>query len=143
MFVDAAADPERGLDDLANLVRKCRVDLGADIHVPLGGFQSPAAGKTHAAGYAFGSIDYHDGSPPAEFIVIKPTVLALESLTADVFSYSKRRASFPQQPTADQFFDESQFESYRALGESIAEACLRDTTCPQALRWSVPAQQHG
>lgn len=145
VLVDAAADPGRGLDDLANLVRKCRVDLGADILVPLEGFQSPAAGGSHCGGYAFGHIDYHDGSPLADFVVIKPTVLALKSLTADVFSYGKRHASFPQQPTADQFFDESQFESYRALGEGIAEQCLSNPACPAAVAWPLHlgAARHG
>lgn len=130
ILVDAAADPGRGLGDLANLVRKCRIDLGADVHLPLEGFQSPANSSSHSAGYAYGHIDYNDGSPQADFIVIKPTLLALKSLSADVFSYGKRHANFPQQPTADQFFDESQFESYRALGESIGELCLNDAACP-------------
>jgi hypothetical protein len=37
---------------------------------------------------------------------------------------SKRGITFPHQTTADQFFDESQFESYRRLGMHIRELCL-------------------
>lgn len=138
VLVDAAADPDRRLDDLANLARKCRVDFGADIHLPLEGFQSGAQAGAGCSGFAFGQIDYHDGSAPAALVVIKPTRLALKQLAVDVFSYGQRHASFPQQPTADQFFDESQFESYRALGESIAEDCLKNVACPPAVAWPAP-----
>jgi hypothetical protein len=34
----------------------------------------------------------------------------------DVLSYALEHADFPHQTTANQFFTESQFESYRALG---------------------------
>ena len=37
----------------------------------------------------------------------------------DVLSYAAQNPAFPNQSTADQWFDESQFESYRALGEHI------------------------
>jgi len=32
---------------------------------------------------------------------------------------------FPHHPTSDQFFDESQFESYRRLGLHVVEEILR------------------
>jgi hypothetical protein len=35
-------------------------------------------------------------------------------------------AQFPHESTADQWFDESQFESYRALGYHIADKALGD-----------------
>jgi hypothetical protein len=34
----------------------------------------------------------------------------------DVTQYSLQNGAFPQQSTADQWFDEAQFESYRRLG---------------------------
>jgi hypothetical protein len=40
---------------------------------------------------------------------------------ADVREYRERQPEFPHQSTGDQFFDESQFESYRALGQHIAD----------------------
>jgi hypothetical protein len=36
-----------------------------------------------------------------------------------VWHYAELHQTFPHQSTADQWFDELQFESYRALGESI------------------------
>ena len=38
--------------------------------------------------------------------------------------YRHRNPTFPHQTTADQFFDEDQFEAYRALGLHIAELAL-------------------
>jgi hypothetical protein len=35
---------------------------------------------------------------------------------ADSYQYFKRSETFPHESTADQFFSESQFESYRMLG---------------------------
>ena len=40
---------------------------------------------------------------------------------ADVLAYWADHDDFPHQSTADQFFEESQFESYRALGEQITQ----------------------
>ena len=38
--------------------------------------------------------------------------------------YKARHPDFPHETTADQFFDEVQFEAYRALGYVIAERTL-------------------
>ena len=43
---------------------------------------------------------------------------------ADVVAYQKARPLFPNDSTADQFYDVEQFEAYRALGASVAKrAC--------------------
>ena len=47
-------------------------------------------------------------------------------LPDDVWQYAKLQQSFPHQSTADQWFDELQFESYRALGEYIGCHATRD-----------------
>jgi hypothetical protein len=43
---------------------------------------------------------------------------------SDVLNYRSQHASFPHQTTVDQFFVESQFESYRALGFHIAQEVI-------------------
>ena len=40
---------------------------------------------------------------------------------APVLNYRSTCPAFPHESTADQFFDDAQFESYRALGVHIAE----------------------
>jgi hypothetical protein len=41
-----------------------------------------------------------------------------------VLNYRKANPDYPHQSTADQWFDEAQFESYRALGYHITKAAL-------------------
>src|SRR5260370_255296 len=52
-------------------------------------------------------------------IYIKPSLTSDEP--AAVLNYKSQYSDFPHQSTADQWFTESQFESYRALGEHIIE----------------------
>ena len=44
-----------------------------------------------------------------------------KGMSADVLAYKALNPSFPHQATADQFFDEGQFEAYRELGYQIAK----------------------
>jgi hypothetical protein len=53
---------------------------------------------------------------------VKPRVFP--GLPSDVTGYAERNITFPQQTTGDQFFDEAQWESYRALGFSLGETLL-------------------
>ena len=58
-------------------------------------------------------------------IYVKPIITGREP--SDVLHYGRANAGFPQQSTGDQFFSESQFESYRELGRNtIAEICGPD-----------------
>jgi hypothetical protein len=43
----------------------------------------------------------------------------------DVLSYAVSHPTFPHETTANQFFSESQFESYRMLGYEIASNALQ------------------
>jgi len=60
---------------------------------------------------------------------------------ADVRSYASSHPSFPHESTTDQWFSESQLESYRALGASIAEyvcsggAPARPGMSPDPMTW--------
>ena len=121
--VDAAQDEDYSFTDLANAIRLCSADFGARIELTdaLNGVRPNE--KTHVAerGYLFGTVSYPKlGDEPAfegKFVYIKPTLLA--NLSADLFEYSQRGTGFPQETTGDQWFSESQFESYRHLGETI------------------------
>ena len=42
----------------------------------------------------------------------------------DVLAYKRAHQAFPHQSTADQWFDESQFESYRMLGRCSIESVI-------------------
>jgi hypothetical protein len=131
VLTDCGADPQIAFDDLANLVRRCRIDFGARITFDLHPFsrETVATDRRH---FVVGSIVYSpahlqelgfaDPSTAQEgtIIVVKPTLVA--ELETDVNRYSQENTTFPQQSTADQWFDEAQFESYRRLGERSGEA---------------------
>jgi hypothetical protein len=158
---DAGCDPDHTYDDLGNAIRKIRIDLGVPIEFgndqPLFGGAATAETATFR-GWAVGRIRYSqvdrpaDGTEPDEeydgvLIYIKPTLCGGEPM--DVVNFSHRSASFPHETTTNQFFTESQFESYRTLGmyqtdrmcralglESTTEDASSDTLLHAApIRW--------
>ena len=66
-----------------------------------------------------------DGTPAAEdgtLLYIKASLNANEP--ADVTQYAKTHPEFPHESTANQFFNEAQFESYVRLGAHIVEEIM-------------------
>ncbi|HEV3485888.1 MAG TPA: hypothetical protein VG106_10805, partial [Vicinamibacterales bacterium] len=118
---DASQDERYAFGDLANAVRKIRVDLGIDIRLK----SMFIGGDDDTNKYcALGCIDYIDRSRPQKgfLLYIKPAVYA--DCPTDVRNYRQENKPFPHESTADQFFSESQFESYRALGQhGIRQIC--------------------
>lgn len=124
--VDAGADPERKMKDLAEAVRKCRVDLGIEIELPGLGLLEPDEKGKVSHGFTKGLIRYYplDRSKDGVLLLIKPTLTSARDEPVDLLNYAEQNPPFPQQSTSDQFFDESQFESYRRLGAHITGHCL-------------------
>lgn len=142
---DNGADPDYQFDDLMHLVRRVRIDFGAEAVFRsageiggLAGFGTPEVfRKAQKAGeampYALWLELYHDrehgrprdtaNEPPDSVVIfIKPALPA--GLPGDVGHYARTHPSFPQETTADQFFDEAQWESYRALGQTLSARLL-------------------
>ncbi|HEX6201978.1 MAG TPA: patatin-like phospholipase family protein, partial [Thermoanaerobaculia bacterium] len=126
---DAGCDPTCRFDDLGNVIRKVRIDLGVPIDFPgrIRIYPKPADKPTAGAAYcAVGRIDYAtvDGprAQPGYLLYVKPAIV--EGEPYDVTNYAKKSKDFPHEPTADQWFSESQFESYRALGRSAIATIL-------------------
>jgi len=125
IVVDGGADPKFEFEDLGNAIRKIRIDLGIPIE-----FKSQNHIKTgnnpQAAYCAMASISYKDVDgghvKDGELIYFKPAVRGSESI--DVQNYATAHKDFPHETTADQFFNEAQFESYRKLGVTMVEAVL-------------------
>jgi hypothetical protein len=127
VLCDAGADPKMAFWDLGSLVRKCREDFGVRIEIDI----SPLLkrdGSAHARWHcAVGRIHYDDvdaQATPGTLFYVKPSLSGDEP--SDVRNYVVDHPTFPHESTADQFFSESQFESYRALGEHIAVNVFRD-----------------
>ncbi|MDQ6972454.1 MAG: hypothetical protein Q9M30_07385, partial [Mariprofundaceae bacterium] len=73
--------------------------------------------------YIKGSITYNDGST-GMLVYIKTTMIP--GLPKDIYGYQAAHQAFPDETTADQFFDEKQFEAYRELGYRIGKSLHRD-----------------
>jgi predicted acylesterase/phospholipase RssA len=120
---DASCDPGTSCGDLHNAMERCRVDFGVEIEInadeigritPVG---TPPRAPTH---YAVGSIHYNPDDPNEDGVLIylKPALRGADA--ADLLGYALCNSEFPNDSTTDQWFDESHFENYRALGEVSA-----------------------
>ncbi|SEQ32915.1 Patatin-like phospholipase [Solimonas aquatica] len=135
VLADCGADPLYVFNDVENLVRKARIDYGADIEfidprsLPCTPQQEPlrelfdtpdGIGPRLDRQYLMlARVRYEDGSLAA-LLIVKPRRSA--QLPLDVAGYADRDGGFPQQTTGDQFFDEAQWESYCELGLRLGAA---------------------
>lgn len=114
---DAGCDPNYAFDDLSNAVRRIRLDLGVPIEFPPLGMTRAGQGKGNPHG-AIGLIRYSavDGptAPDGTILYLKATLSGDEPI--DILNFASTDPMFPHDSTADQFFDEARFESYRLLG---------------------------
>jgi hypothetical protein len=146
---DDGCDPEYKFEDLANLVRLARIDHEVEVEVDDDIVKDAELGKVFAMPKQFADLAAGKEVPDGEnkcavllnvfaagdverttrlcrIVVLKPRVIA--AAPADVHEYSATHAAFPQEPTMDQFFDQSQWESYRSLGLAIARRVFGAST---------------
>jgi hypothetical protein len=143
VVIDAGCDPDFAFEDLGNAVRKIYIDLGIRIefnnlqtilnrpsnkamrHQPVDPGDDP---RENIPYYAIAAIDYINadgaeaGCDNGYLLYIKPAYHGTEG--AAIRSYATAHPEFPHESTADQWFTESQFESYRSLGLDIANNIL-------------------
>lgn len=117
---DAGADPTFSFEDLGNAIRKCRTDFGVEIEIDVSPIRERNSDNKSEWHCAVGHICYPDEDvADGTLVYIKTSLTGNEP--EDVLNYAKDNDSFPHQTTSDQFFDESQFESYRRLGIHVGE----------------------
>jgi len=128
---DAGEDPECSFADLGEAVRKIRIDFGIPIEFDhMGIYSRTEIGALKDPGHncAIGRIRYLvvDGpaAPDGIIVYIQPACYGNEP--RDIYEYFKRNETFPHESTADQFFSESQFESYRMLGAHTMQKLCTD-----------------
>lgn len=128
---DCGADPDYTFQDLENLIRKAKIDYDTDIE-----FLKPdsLAGELGADTQYFGTPATITATPGQACLLLAKITYANQSLGSllvvkprmiddrrtsqpfDLVGYADRNPVFPQHSTADQFFDEAQWESYQRLG---------------------------
>jgi Patatin-like phospholipase len=126
---DGGCDPDCAFEDLGNAVRKIWIDLGVGIDFQKIDVQK--RGYTRKALYcALGTIKYPESNTPGYVLYIKPGFHNDGREPADVTAYALANVAFPHETTADQFFTESQMESYRSLGAYIIKTILGEKEVP-------------
>jgi hypothetical protein len=143
---DAGQDGAFGCEDLGDLIRKCRTDFGVEIEICVDPIRTRDARGFSLAHCVVGTIHYlhipkrnaagdlvndlneplESGQQPAHetgyLLYLKSSVTGDEPF--DVTEYNARIPEFPHQSTGDQWFNESQFESYRTLGMHVGETAF-------------------
>ncbi len=130
---DGGADPDTSFSDFQTTVRRVEDDFGALIEVDetespnkvvptiKKDLHYPKDRKYAEQGFMRGTVTYADGTT-GTIIYLKTTLIS--SVSFKVKGYAASNPDFPDQSTADQFFDEVQFEAYRELGHAIASQML-------------------
>ena len=137
---DASADPGFEFASLQLLIRRIATDFDARIEfdeekqierlLPREPDTAtyPVGARFARQGYVRGSIIYPDKDGNKEtkstLILLKTTMIPKLSLTTRGYKAANR--DFPDQTTADQFFDEEQFEAYRELGYKLTDKMIED-----------------
>jgi hypothetical protein len=126
VVVDAGADGQFDFEDLGNAIRKCGTDLNVEVEIDVGKIDLLKPGEFSRSHCVTGRVRYdkiEKDAPIGTLLYIKPSLLGTE--LADVLNYRKTNKTFPHQPTVDQWFDETQFETYRSLGYDIGKIALQ------------------
>ncbi len=123
--VDAGQEPGMECCDLIRLERYATIDLDIAMHYDTGdlALQSNGLSRAHAI---LVKIEYGASTPNRQLgwmLYIKLAVTGVEPVF--VRDYRRENPTFPHQTTGDQFFNEEQFEAYRALGVCAMEGMFR------------------
>lgn len=130
---DGGGDPAFSFSDFQTTLQRVEDDFGARIGsvegatpdeivpVPVKGAVYPKDASFAKQGFMVAEITYADDSR-GTLIYLKTTLI--DGVSFQVKGYAAQHREFPDESTADQFFDEVQFEAYRELGYRIADQML-------------------
>lgn len=123
VICDAEEDAGPVFEGIGMAIRKCRIDFGVEIELDLNKLATDAATKLSKVHWILGSIKYPETAEktPGRILYIKSSITGREA--GDVYNYRLQHTPFPQDSTSDQWFTESQFESYRRLGQQVVDEC--------------------
>ncbi len=120
---DGEQDGTFSFGALGMAVRRCRVDFEAEIDIRVDDIRPPQPLANSRHHFVTGTIRYRGGKTGV-LLYFKSSFTGREAY--DVEQYKLENPQFPHQPTSDQFFSESQFESYRQVGMHAASEFLAE-----------------
>ena len=128
LVIDAGADAACSFHDLGNALRRAAIDMQITATfdtLPQITSRNNMADADSALGFAIATIRYPEiADGDCKLVYVKPSLML--DVPTDVRAYGNLHAAFPHESTLDQFFTESQFESYRALGQFQMEKLIGD-----------------
>lgn len=157
VVMDNGGDPGFQFGDMENLIRKARIDLGLSINIATRQDIKALFGRQALALFLNGTYgDWRqraakrvpeqsdgafalllnvydndalngDGEPVPCMRMLWLKARLMSDLPQDIVGYGLNHPTFPQQTTADQFYNEAQWESYRGLGYCMIHALLSRT----------------
>jgi hypothetical protein len=119
VICDSEQDGDLTFQGIGMAIRKCRIDHGAEITLPLSDLEPVGDSEECAQHCIPGTVRYSNGTV-GQILYIKSAYT--KDLPADLINFRKENPTFPNTSTADQWFSESQFESYRRLGQHYARS---------------------
>ena len=131
---DAEEDHSFGFGGLGNAIEKCRSDLGIDLEIDVEPIRRRSEKGYSDWHCAIGQIHYSrvdENGRDGILVYIKSSLTGDEP--TDVLRYAAENPEFPHETTGDQWFSESQFESYRALGHHITGRVFGAVDDPEKL----------
>ncbi|MEZ0276344.1 MAG: patatin-like phospholipase family protein [Roseimicrobium sp.] len=125
---DGEEDGGLEFNGLGTAIRRCRIDFGVEIVIDVSQISSVDAQGRSKAACAIGRIKYPEspnGGKKGEGILVYLKLSVTGSESADLNQYRAQHQQFPHESTGDQFFTESQFESYRKLGLTVGRDAFK------------------
>ena len=106
-----------------------RIDLGLQMDVDLAAIK-PGADGVSLRPFVVAKLKYPEvgGDAEQEGVLVFVTTSLTGRERPDLARYAERNPDFPFHSTADQLFDEAQFESHRELGHAAAGMAFPTTS---------------
>lgn len=155
---DGGQDAQASYSDFVTALHRVGQDFGVTVHfdVTIAGRISgpqdliarprddtyPKGAEYASKGYFLATVDYGrrggHGWPKQGLLIYMKTAM-IEELKMEAKGYKGAHPDFPDETTADQFFDEEQFRSYREVGYRIADQMIGDLDLERKLAHGRPA----
>jgi len=129
ILCDAEEDGELAFGGLSMALRRCRSDFGVEIDLNPQAIRKQPGSEFSGTHCVVGTILYPNEDPKTprrdrgKIVYLKSSLTGAEP--ADLLGYRVQHPAFPHDSTGNQWFGESEFESYRVLGRYIALDSLK------------------
>lgn len=135
LMVDAEYDPQLTCPALTRAIHLCEQHFGVTIRIDLAGVRAIDPTARGAQPFALGTLTYDDGSV-ATLVYMKAVMAGIDDTTLS--NYKAGRAAFPHEDVGLAFESDDQFDSYRRLGQLVAQhAFLPFLDAEGAVDWNL------